>query len=111
MDAQNTFYRRPDLPIGVTRDPAAQKRDSKYLKLADSPDYPHDLRCNGQAREAVDLLRELLAKQPDRSVSLVSVGSASNMANLLRSKPDAHSPLDGPAESNDLAAGSETLAE
>ena len=29
--AQNTFYRRPDLPIGVTRDPLAQKRDSKYL--------------------------------------------------------------------------------
>ena len=31
VDAQNTFYRRPDLPIGVTRDPLAQKRDSKYL--------------------------------------------------------------------------------
>ena len=70
VDAQNTFYRRPDLPIGVTRDPAAQKRDSKYLKLADSPDYPHDLRSNDQAREAVDLLRELLAKQPDQQYTL-----------------------------------------
>jgi len=97
VDAENTFYGRPDLPIGVTRDPSAQKRESKYLPLANSPDYPHDLRSNDQAWEAVDLLRELLAKAPDKSVSIISVGIASNMANLLHSKADAHSPLDGPA--------------
>lgn len=97
VDAQNTFYGRPDLPIGVTRDPTAQKRESKYLRLADSPDYPHDLKKNDDAREAVDLLRELLAKQPDGSVSIISVGIASNMANLIKSKADVHSPLDGPA--------------
>lgn len=97
VDAQNTFYGRPDLPIGVTRDPAAQKRESRYLKLAESSGYPHDLRSNEDAREAVDLLRELLAKQPDGSVTLISVGIASNMAGLLKSTGDAHSPLDGPA--------------
>jgi hypothetical protein len=97
VDAQNTFYGRPDLPIGVTRDPTAQKRPSSYLKLADSPEYPHDLKHNDAAREAVDLLRELLAKQPDGSVTIISVGIASNMANLLKSKADKHSPLDGPA--------------
>lgn len=97
VDAQNTFYGRPDLVIGVTRDATAQKRESKYLKLAESADYPHDLRNNDQAREAVDLLRELLAAHPDHSVSIISVGIASNMANLLKSKPDAHSSLDGPA--------------
>jgi hypothetical protein len=97
VDAQNTFYGRPDLPIGVTRDPSAQKRESRYLKLADSPDYPHDLRRNDDACEAVDLLRELLVKQPDHSVSLISVGIASNMANLLKSRADRHSPLEGPA--------------
>lgn len=96
VDAQNTFYGRPDLPVGVTRDPAAQKRESRFLKLAGSPDYPHDLRHNDEAREAVDLLRELLAKSPDKSISLISVGIASNMANLLKSKGDTHSPLDGP---------------
>ncbi len=96
VDAQNTFYRRPDLPVGVTRDQKAQKRESKYLKLAESSNYPHDLRSNEQAREAVDLLRELLAAQPDHSVSIISVGIASNMANLLKSKPDTHSPLSGP---------------
>lgn len=96
VDAQNTFYGRPDLPIGVTRDPASQKRESRYLSLAGSVNYPHDLTGNDNAREAVDLLRELLAKADDGSVSLISVGIASNMANLLKSKEDVHSPLDGP---------------
>lgn len=97
IDAQNTYYGRPDLPIGVTRDPTAQKRASRYLKLAESADYPHDIKSNDDVPEAVDLLRKLLASQPDNSVSIVSVGIASNMANLLQSKGDAHSPLDGPA--------------
>ena len=97
VDAENTFYGRPNLPIGVTHDETAQKRDSKYLQLADSPNYKHDIVNNGEAEEAVALLRRLLAAQPDQSVSIVSVGIASNMANLLRSKADSHSPLDGPA--------------
>ncbi|MCW0218941.1 MAG: nucleoside hydrolase [Prosthecobacter sp.] len=97
VDAENTFYGRPNLPIGVTYDETAQKRDSKYLQLADSPNYKHDIRNNDEAEEAVALLRRLLAAQPDQSVSIVSVGIASNMANLLLSKADAHSPLDGPA--------------
>lgn len=96
-DAQNTFHGRPDLPVGVTRDAAAQKRQSRYLKLAESADYPHDIRSNDDVAEAVTLTRKLLAAQPDGSVSIVSVGIASNMANLLRSKGDEHSPLDGPA--------------
>lgn len=86
VDAENTFYGRPHLPIGVTRDPLAQKRESKYLKLADATDYPHDLRSNDQARDAVELLCELLAQQPDHSVSIVSVGIASNLANLLKAE-------------------------
>lgn len=97
VDAQNTFYGRPDLPVGVTRDPDAQKRESRYLSLAESPEFPHDLRSNEEAREAVDLIRELLATSPDGSVSIVSVGIASNLANLLESGGDRHSPLDGPA--------------
>lgn len=96
VDAQNTFHGRPDLPVGVTRDPAAQKRESKYLGLVESGNYPHDITGNEEAREAVDLLRELLAGADDGSVSLISVGIASNMANLLKSKADPHSLLDGP---------------
>lgn len=97
VDAVNTFYGRPNIPIGVTHDPSAQKRDSKYAKLADSPDYPHDIRSNDDVPDAVVLMRKLLAAQPEKSVSIVSVGIASNLSGLLKSKGDQYSPLDGPA--------------
>jgi hypothetical protein len=99
-DAVNHFYGRPALPIGVTRD--AQVRDSKYLPLVETRDegvlrYPHDLRSNDDAPDAVALLRQVLAAQPDHSVALVQVGLAVNLARLAASGPDTHSPLDGPA--------------
>lgn len=84
-DAVNTFYGRPDLPVGITRDPSAQKRESKYLRLAESGHYPHDLRRDEDARDAVELMHEILAAQPDHSVTIVSVGIASNIASLLKS--------------------------
>jgi purine nucleosidase len=85
VDAQNTYYGRPGLPVGVTRDDAAQHRESRFLELAESPRYPHALRSNDEAHDAVELIRELLAAQPDGSVVIVSVGIASNLANLLKS--------------------------
>lgn len=85
VDAQNTFHGRPDLPVGVTHDPKAQHRESRYLKLAESAHYPHDLRRNEDAKEAVALIRELLDAQPDHSITIICVGIASNMAGLLKS--------------------------
>ncbi len=85
VDAQNTMYGRADLPVGVTRDDRAQHRQSRYLELAQSGHYPHDLRRNEDAHDAVELIRELLSQQPDSSVTIVSVGIASNLANLLTS--------------------------
>jgi purine nucleosidase len=85
VSAQNTFHGRPDLPVGVTRDEKAQHRESKYLKLADSPHYPSSLSRNEDAADAVELMRDLLSAQPDASVTIISVGVASNLANLLQS--------------------------
>ncbi|MHC4876827.1 MAG: nucleoside hydrolase [Planctomycetota bacterium] len=99
-DAVNTFYGRPDIPIGVTHD--AQRRESKYLHLVNQRDgddfrFPHDLMSNDDLPEAADLLRETLAAQPDGSVVLVQVGLAANLARLAVSQPDEHSSLDGAA--------------
>lgn len=99
VDAVNTFYARPTLPIGITR--KAQIRPSRYLKLVEQRDdgvfrYPHDLLRNEDAPDAVALLRQTLAAQPDRSVSIVQVGLAVNVLGLLRSPADEHSSLSGP---------------
>jgi inosine-uridine nucleoside N-ribohydrolase len=100
VDAVNTFYGRPDVPIGVVRHGAAPE-PGKFNLLADARNddgslrYPHDLKSGADAPEAVGLIRRLLAAQPDASVALVQVGFFTNFARLLDSKPDEHSPLAG----------------
>lgn len=94
-DAVNTFYRRPDIPIGAVRN-GATKETGKFLGLADDEKkYPHDLKSGNGAPEAISLLRQTLAAQPDQSVTLIQVGFFTNFARLLASPPDAHSPLNG----------------
>ena len=100
VDAVNTFYGRPDVPIGVVRQ-GATPEPGKFNKLADERTaagalrYPHDLRSGENAPEAVGLLRRLLAAEEDASVVLVQVGFFTNFARLLDSKPDEHSSLSG----------------
>ena len=99
VDALNTFYGRPGIPIGFTHAPL--KNDpSKFLLLADAKDgrklrYPHKLKRSADAPEATALLRKILSRQPDGSVVLVQVGFFSNFAALLVTPADAISPLSG----------------
>ncbi|HOX58774.1 MAG TPA: nucleoside hydrolase [Candidatus Paceibacterota bacterium] len=99
VSAVNTFYGRPDIPIGFTH--AKLKNDpSKFLPLAEArdgrkPRYPHRLKRSSDAPEATALLRRILSRQPDRSVVLIQVGYFSNFAALLDTQADASSPLGG----------------
>ncbi len=96
-DALNTFYGRPDIPVGVVRD-GATKEEGGYLKIADdAAKYPHDLKSGLDAPDALPLLRKTLAAQPDGSVTLLQVGFFTNFARLLDTPADEHSPLDGRA--------------
>lgn len=99
VDAVNTFYGRPNMPIGFIRT-KPEPDASKFLLLADARDgervrYPHDLKRSSDAPEALRLLRQLLAGQPDGSVVLVQVGYFSNFAALLDTPGDDLSPLKG----------------
>ena len=100
VDAVNTLFGHPDIPIGVVHDGAA-KEAGKFNLLADEKNadgslrYPHDLKSGADAPEAVGLIRKILAAQPDKSVSIAQVGFFTNLARLLDSKPDEHSPLNG----------------
>ncbi len=100
IDLMNTFYGRPEIPIGVVRK-GVTPDDGKYLrKVATAEDngrlrYPHKLQSGNDAREATGLLREVLAKQADRSVVIIQVGFSTNLVRLLASGPDEHWPLGG----------------
>lgn len=99
-DVLNTFYGRPDIPIGAVRG-GATPDDGKYNRqVATAEDdgklrYPHDLTDGRKAPEATAVLRKVLAAQPDGSVVMVQVGFSTNLARLLESQPDGASPLDG----------------
>jgi inosine-uridine nucleoside N-ribohydrolase len=93
LDALNTSFGRPDIPIGVIKN-AAVTHVSKYTKFI-ANHYQNNLLLNGDAQEAFKLYRKILADQPDGSVIVVSVGYLSNLARLLKSRPDEYSSLDG----------------
>jgi inosine-uridine nucleoside N-ribohydrolase len=105
VDAVDTWYGRPDLPIGYQRGHQYGYRNAKDADR-DTPSkyaepvaraFPHDLKRSSDAPDAALLCRRLLAAQPDGSVTVVTVGFLSNMRNLLDSPPDEYSPLDGEA--------------
>jgi hypothetical protein len=100
VDAVNTFYGRGDIPIGVVGQGGVVE-ESKYLAMVDERDesgqfrYPHDLLSGRSAPAATTVLRRTLAAQPDGSVTIVQVGFSTNLARLLDSPADEHSPLPG----------------
>ncbi len=92
VHAVNTWYGRPELPIGTIKENAPYARDEYMESVLD--EYPHSL-TQQSAPDVVNLYRKVLASQPDSSVTLIVVGPATNIYNLLNSPPDEISPLNG----------------
>lgn len=93
-DAINTYFGRPDLPLGTIAAKDAPIRHDTFKLGQIAAAYPHRL-TQATAPDVIDLYRRVLAAQPDRSVNIVVIGQATNIMNLLKSKGDKHSPLDG----------------
>ncbi|MBX9787374.1 MAG: nucleoside hydrolase [Pirellulales bacterium] len=100
VDLVNTFYGRPEIPIGVVREGAtpedsAYTRDTVLASDAGRPRWPRRLSPDAPAPAALELLRRTLAAAPDRSLVPIVVGFSTNFARLLDSPADEHSPLTG----------------
>jgi inosine-uridine nucleoside N-ribohydrolase len=95
VDVINTYYGRPHLPVGVPKRPGASTaRGSRYAHQL-AQEFPHRVRSNHEAEDAVAVYRRILASQPDTSVVIVTVGYLTNIRHLLESEPDQWSPLQG----------------
>lgn len=101
VDAINTFFGRPDIPIGDLKVPyySIGMTIDRYPPVL-AKTYPNDMLSetnnpDSKAPDATKLYRRLLSKQPDTLVTIVSVGFLSNLARLIESKPDKFSPLGG----------------
>ena len=97
LSVLNTYFKQPNIPIAVPKGDASPLSD--WQKWSDTlvVKYPHQLKSNADAPDAVTLYRQILAKQPDNSVTIITVGFFNNIAALLQSKPDEYSPLTGAA--------------
>jgi len=80
--ALNARFGRPELPVGVPKGPGTTE-PSKYAKEL-ARRYPHRLQSADEAPDAARLYRDLLLKEPDQSVVLVTVGYLTNVAALLK---------------------------
>ncbi len=97
IDVLNTYFGRPDLPIGAPKSAGVNLEARQKWSDTLVARYPHTLKATADAPDAVAVYRRLLAAEPDTSVTVVTVGFLTNLRNLLASKPDSLSPLDGKA--------------
>lgn len=89
IDVVNTFYKRPNVPIGMVRngktpEDAAMIRVPVERKKQDgSFVYPRRLADSSAAPDALDVLRKALTGAADNSVVIAQVGFSTNLARLL----------------------------
>jgi len=78
----NTYYGRPDIPIGIVKGDGVEIKSLYTQSLAD--DFPHALKSGDDAMDATLLYRDILEKQPDQSVVIATIGYLTNIRNLLQ---------------------------
>ena len=97
IDALNHYTNQSNILIGITKDPKAFVNKYK-LGWIDYvlENYPHPTYTNNSdADDAVKVYRKVLAAAQDKSVTVLTIGHLTNMANLLRSKGDEYSSKTG----------------
>lgn len=95
LNVFNTYFNRPGIPIGVPEGKAIKEKDLQHWTDTVLSKYPHAINKNEEAMGAVELYRKILSAQPDNSVTIITVGFLTNIANLLQSKADEYSKLSG----------------
>lgn len=102
VDILNTWYGYPDIPIGVVHNGAECDNANNYTEAVDTmsvdgrPAFERSLEGRYESLpDAVALYREILSKQPDTSVTIISVGFSTNLVRLMDSQPDSFSELQG----------------
>ncbi len=91
----NTYFNRPEIPIGLVSGNAVALGDKQHWTDSVTRHYPHKVKSNLDVPDALTLYRKILAAQPDQSVTIITVGFLTNLANLMGSVPDTNSSLNG----------------
>ena len=100
IDIMRVWYGYKKVPIGVNTacvtDMDCVDYCTKVCDLKDKDGNPLFARSkNPKYEEAVEMYRRILAKQPDKSVIIATVGFSTTIAELMKSGPDKYSKLTG----------------
>lgn len=102
IDILNTWYGYPDIPIGQVIHGADSEGDSKNYaqstwehQVDGERVFRGSLSDYSKIPDAIKLYRQVLAQQPDSSVTIISVGFSTNLAGLLNTPADEYTDLAG----------------
>jgi inosine-uridine nucleoside N-ribohydrolase len=95
IEILNTYFGRPDLPTGAPKGKGANLGASQKWPEMLVEKYPHKIARTSDAPDAVETYRTILSKQPDNSVTIITIGFLTNLSDLLDSQPDKISQLSG----------------
>ena len=93
ISAINTYYGQP-VPIGAYKGQFDKGLRGPYVDDL-ARNFPNKIQHARQAADALTVYRQALAKAPNHSVWISSIGFTTNLEALLRSVPDEESPLNG----------------
>jgi inosine-uridine nucleoside N-ribohydrolase len=95
IDVINTYFGRDKIPVGAPKSAGANMTASQHWPDSIVAKYPHRIKSTSETPDAVTIYRKILASQSDRTVTIVTVGFLTNLDNLLKSRPDSLSQLNG----------------
>ena len=81
----NTYFKKPNILIGVPKWNALELKDNQHWTDSLLQNYPHKIKKNDEVLNATEVYRRSLASQADKSVTIITVGFLTNLADLLRS--------------------------
>ncbi|KAL3427211.1 inosine/uridine-preferring nucleoside hydrolase [Phlyctema vagabunda] len=100
IDAINTFYGHGEIPVAIRKPVDNSTIDPdwpvyhEYL-MGLTYNFPEDIRDGSNTTDPVTLYRNLLARSPDKSITIAIIGFFDNLFHLIKSGPDSVSPLSG----------------
>jgi len=93
IDAINTYFGRPNIPIGNVKTKGVYRNSGYARKISES--FPQDIGSGENTPDANRVYREILSRQSDSSVIIVTVGYLTNLSKLLDTGSDEICPLSG----------------
>lgn len=95
IETFNRYYKRAEIPIGIPDRIGISFTNKNNWNDSLVHKFCPELKNKTDYAPATQIYRQVLSSQPDKSVTIVTVGFTTNLENLLKSSGDSYSSLSG----------------